>query len=143
MDIHYLIYVSKAAVRIDEEEMLSIFESSRRNNKLVDVTGMLIYRSGNFMQMLEGPRKSVMQVYARIQDDPRHEGLVIVTDGESEKRVFPHWSMAAVPDAADLSLVTNLWPLVCRLRDQFTAATDHAAPVLGAFRALRCQLEEG
>jgi len=62
-------------------------------NKAVGVTGMLLYQDGNFMQVLEGNEHSVRGVYAKIERDPRHRGLITLLQGEIEDRQFPTWSM--------------------------------------------------
>jgi hypothetical protein len=38
-------------------------EQSRENNLRLDVTGMLLYKGGNFMQMLEGEKDAVLGLY--------------------------------------------------------------------------------
>ena len=32
-------------------------------------------------------------VYASIEQDPRHKGLMLVVDEDVEERLFPNWSM--------------------------------------------------
>jgi len=141
-DLFYLIYVSAATVPIDDVELRQIFESSRRKNSAVDITGMLIYRGGLFMQMLEGPRREVLRAYGRITDDSRHNNLLVVLDGTTSKRVFPHWAMAGPPDESELSLDRDLMPVIHKMRNQSAEDSDHATAVLKAFRALRYRMPD-
>ena len=57
------------------------------------VTGILLYKDGNFMQVLEGEKEVVMKVAATIEADGRHKGVIVLLQGEREQRDFPDWSM--------------------------------------------------
>jgi len=52
-----LIYVSTADHLLSNEELLEILHISRKNNEVGPVTGMLLYKGGNFMQVLVLQRK--------------------------------------------------------------------------------------
>jgi Sensors of blue-light using FAD len=56
------------------------------------VTGMLLYKDGNFMQFLEGEKENVISVHARISKDPRHTGFTLLQQEESA-REFTDWAM--------------------------------------------------
>ena len=69
----------------------------QRNNRRRDITGLLVYGGGMFLQWLEGPRQAVEALMAVIRNDPRHETIVRlqVLDGLKE-RLYPSWSMQNV-----------------------------------------------
>jgi len=48
-----LIYVSTSVKLLNDEELLDILKVSRENNSGKDITGLLLYKGGNFMQVLE------------------------------------------------------------------------------------------
>ena len=52
--IRQLVYVSNAKYGLGDRDMESILAASRRNNRALDVTGLLIYADGVFIQVLEG-----------------------------------------------------------------------------------------
>ena len=54
---------------------------------------MLLYKDGNFMQVLEGDEDTVRALSTKIADDPRHRGLITLLQGPREERQFPDWSM--------------------------------------------------
>lgn len=54
---------------------------------------MLLYRDGNFMQVIEGEEAMVRRVHARILQDPRHGGCITLLQGAIEAPAFPEWSM--------------------------------------------------
>jgi hypothetical protein len=89
----YLIYVSTAAKSMNNDELLSLLQQSRKNNLELGITGMLLYMKGHFMQMLEGEKSTVQQLYEEIVVDDRHRDVYKIMAGEIEKRNFDNWSM--------------------------------------------------
>ncbi len=75
------------------EDLRVLLATSRKNNAELGVTGMLLYKDGNFMQVLEGEEVAVRRLYARIAADPRHGSEITLQEGFSEGRQFPDWSM--------------------------------------------------
>lgn len=88
------IYVSSAAIPLDEDKMLQMLRVARRNNEKTGVTGMLLYRDGNFMQVLEGPEEAINQLIVTIREDPRHNGFLTLWAKPITERRFAEWSMA-------------------------------------------------
>lgn len=93
MDIHRLIYISSGRRKFDGAELRDILEVSRKNNAEIDVTGMLLYLDGNFLQLLEGGRDDVEGLYERIALDTRHSGAIVLSRAQESARVFPDWAM--------------------------------------------------
>ena len=93
MDMISLIYVSSAAQPFSDQELVDLLEVCNRKNRLVRVTGMLLYKDGNFMQILEGPEDAVRALYSRIEIDPRHRGAIKLLDETIAERDFKNWSM--------------------------------------------------
>ena len=88
-----LVYVSSATRPFSTPEMIELLEKSRRNNAKLGVTGMLLYKDGNIMQVLEGEESVVRGLAARIGRDPRHRGVMELVQGPQEGRHFADWSM--------------------------------------------------
>jgi hypothetical protein len=59
--MYFLVYVSSAVNLFSDEDLIQLLEVSRRNNEKAEITGLLLYSSGNFMQTLEGPEKAVLE----------------------------------------------------------------------------------
>lgn len=89
----YLVYVSMSAEDISKEDLLDILAKSRDENSKAGITGMLLHKDGNFMQVLEGEETAVRALYQRIILDPRHRGILTLVEGHREKRHFADWSM--------------------------------------------------
>ena len=89
----YLIYVSSAVKLMEGDALQSLLEQSRDDNRRLEITGMLLYKGGNFMQMLEGEKRTVLDLYERIKKDDRHKCVVRIMMGYEANRSFDHWSM--------------------------------------------------
>ena len=88
-----LVYVSSATLPFSGEDLRALLATCRKNNAELGVTGMLLYKDGNFMQVLEGDEEAVRGLYDRIETDPRHNGEIVLQQGPAEERQFPDWSM--------------------------------------------------
>jgi hypothetical protein len=88
------IYVSSARRRMSTDEMNELLRIARRNNEQLGITGMLVYRDGNFLQVLEGPAAPVDSVLAKIKLDPRHDGVITMSRKSIEERQFAEWPLA-------------------------------------------------
>src|ERR1700761_2224564 len=88
-----LVYISSAVKLFSDEQLRELLEQSRIKNLRLEITGMLLYKEGSFMQALEGARENVLEVMRSIRVDPRHESLVILLEQEHPQRHFPDWSM--------------------------------------------------
>jgi hypothetical protein len=87
-------YVSSAAVPFAKDDLQKLLTGCRKNNTAIGVTGMLLFRGGNFMQVLEGEESTVSALYQKISRDPRHSGALILLKEQTEQRAFGDWSMA-------------------------------------------------
>ena len=91
-----LVYLSDAKFGLEKSDIEKILTSSRRNNLNDEVTGLLIYSDGVFIQILEGVGETVERVFQRILDDSRHENVEILLDATVESRAFANWEMAFI-----------------------------------------------
>ncbi len=93
MALYHLIYVSSARAELAAEDLQRVLESAFHHNTPQQVTGMLLYLDGCFMQVLEGEETAVDGTYARILKDPRHTGVMLVERAPIGKRSFGRWTM--------------------------------------------------
>jgi len=87
-----LMYASSATVHFSEQDLAALLNKARENNLRLGITGLLLYKNGEFMQALEGEENVVDQLYCRIEQDSRHTGAVLLRE-IIEKPRFPDWSM--------------------------------------------------
>ena len=93
MTYHQLIYTSRPNTAVTEEFLLEILEAAQAKNAELRVTGLLAFHEGNFIQLLEGKKEEVMNLYRSTERDPRHNDLQIELDAETELRAVPSWNM--------------------------------------------------
>ncbi len=89
-----LSYISQAAREFSDEELNALLEKCRANNRTLDITGVLYYGNGMFLQVLEGPEPAVNQVFRRIRKDPRHHHVRLSEKIPIEQRQFGEFNMA-------------------------------------------------
>jgi hypothetical protein len=93
MEMHQLLYVSQAARDIPASDLDDILVAGRANNLARDLSGILIHIDSGFLQILEGQRDAVMQMYGRIAGDQRHSHPRVLVDRAIAARSFPGWSL--------------------------------------------------
>jgi hypothetical protein len=89
-----VMYVSAAVRPFAEAELVELLRVSRENNGRADITGLLAYQGGNFIQAIEGPEEPVIALHAKIQQDSRHHNMFTLLQRPITERQFEQWSMA-------------------------------------------------
>ena len=88
-----LIYASAATRPMSAGELEKLLERARTKNMLFQVTGMLLYHSGSFLQVIEGPEQGIEAIYHSISRDARHINPKILNQRSIRHREFEGWSM--------------------------------------------------
>jgi hypothetical protein len=91
--MYRMVYVSSATELFSDTQLKSLLSKSRQNNTAHGITGMLLYKDGNFMQCLEGPKDLVLSLDAKIKSDPRHRGMLVLLKEENVEPEFSEWAM--------------------------------------------------
>ena len=117
-ELYKIVYCSKNYIAGTpgelDSEMLQILNTARANNSRQSVTGALLFNSGYFAQVLEGPQASIERIFEQIQRDPRHGDVTVLESGATPERIFPEWSMAHALPPSELD------------PSEVAAALDHA-----------------
>ncbi|MCR9181725.1 MAG: BLUF domain-containing protein [Flavobacteriaceae bacterium] len=92
--IKYIAYVSRQSYILTDEDISALLVTCRTKNMRNEITGMLIYFDGTFIQFLEGPKENIDPLFDLISKDKRHQDVILLIDGVSSKREFEDWSMA-------------------------------------------------
>jgi hypothetical protein len=92
-EIHQIVYISQAARPLTPPDLAEILETARFHNALDGITGMLLYRRGHFLQILEGANDRLTLLLEKLNRDPRHTDVRILLDGPIAARAFGAWSM--------------------------------------------------
>lgn len=89
-----LAYVSSAVCPFSDSDLVALLEQSREKNARLNITGMLLYKDGNFIQVLEGPDDAVRGLFNTICADDRHRGVLRLMERQIDAREFADWTMA-------------------------------------------------
>jgi hypothetical protein len=120
-DLQALVYVSTAAHHLSEAEIGHLLDRARERNAKEQVTGVLLYSHGNFLQYLEGPLAGVANVYEHIVADRLHHGIIELVREPIAAREFSDWTMAfrsisafglSSPDKFDDLFIAKIDPAV-------------------------------
>lgn len=90
------LYASRPAPSFSSADLARILEQSRRNNAAHGVTGLLCVADDLFIQLLEGGRDEVCDLYNDIVRDARHSHVRLLSYEEVAERQFGNWSMGQV-----------------------------------------------
>jgi hypothetical protein len=92
--MYQIVYRSIATQDFSDSDLKKLLVRSRMRNKEAGVTGMLVFHDGTFLQMLEGEKRAVIDIFTRIEKDPRHRGVAVLHRGSGpDERVFGDWAM--------------------------------------------------
>lgn len=88
-----LIYTSAATHDFNPSDLKTILQTARVRNAPRSITGMLLYTSGTFFQVLEGEEAAVSELFATIVSDRRHTKVTRIIQEPIARRAFGDWKM--------------------------------------------------
>ncbi|MEM8485787.1 MAG: BLUF domain-containing protein [Bacteroidota bacterium] len=94
--LYRLIYHSTAKPGLGYQQLKQILLSAEKHNLVNEITGVLLYSEGQFLQILEGSRENLTHTFLRISQDFRHSEAVLVDFVEIGARDFPAWGMKLI-----------------------------------------------
>ena len=126
--VYRLLYCSRntmtGSLEEQQQEIAHILMKSRTNNAALGITGALLFNSGFFAQVLEGPLDRVEQTFERIQRDLRHDDISVLECSLAPSRDFPEWAMAFAGGGQGASESFAEMSLAKALTHQSTAAAQ-------------------
>jgi hypothetical protein len=122
-----IVYVSTAVKLLNDDQLLNILASSRKNNSERNVTGVLLYSEGTFIQALEGDDHDVDFIFSKIEKDLRHKNMITLINEPISHKSFSDWLMGfSTPRAEKLKDVLGYLQSV----DILNANKDTSAAVM-------------
>jgi hypothetical protein len=128
-----IIYASGAVKPYARNELVELLRVARQRNAAADISGMLLYHDGAFLQVLEGPDYDVDAIYAKIQKDPRHTNFLLLRRETILKKEFENWSMGFVDSTKVAEQFEGFVDYVRHLKDM-TIETEGARKILKKFQ---------
>jgi hypothetical protein len=89
-----VIYASRATQEFHEHEIPDLLKQARLANAAHELTGMLLYIAGAFVQVLEGEAAMVEAVFETIRADKRHCQVALISSEPILERAFEGWTMS-------------------------------------------------
>lgn len=86
-----------------------ILAHSRKNNARHQIVGGLLFGEGCFLQCLEGEVQAVQKLYSKIEVDPRHRDVTVLSQSTIRQRGFDAWSMKYVPGEQRMQHLLTRW----------------------------------
>lgn len=136
--LHHLIYASVPTDGLEITDIQAILAAARRRNATLGVTGFLAFRHDIFLQVIEGGRGEVSDVFCRIARDVRHRQIEILSFHEIAARSFADWSMGM------LAISPRHRGIIVQhsSHDELQPAALHGAGVLSLLVALAATVRE-
>jgi Sensors of blue-light using FAD len=88
-----LYYTSHAREDMDLAECRRLVAQAQARNAQYDITGVLLYDSRYFLQVIEGELEPVTTLYQHIARDPRHSKVKRLCLLSVKSRHYQRWSM--------------------------------------------------
>lgn len=129
MSIKQVVYMSKASEFVNHAEIAKLLLTSRLNNKIYDITGVLIYYNDHFLQVIEGPSAEISKLFSNIIIDPRNYDVEVLQERTISERDFINWSMAFV----DIGELENVDVIEVAQLDNITGDKDSVMMIVRGF----------
>lgn len=88
---HTICYLSKQAKALEEAELEILFNHIVFKNPKLHITGALLHNNDFFLQVLEGNKETVTELFANIRKDNRHKDILVILDQKIENRIFQNY----------------------------------------------------
>ncbi|MFT0772228.1 BLUF domain-containing protein [Psychrobacter aquimaris] len=97
-DLCQLVYISRiTSTGLSSPSTLNdISETAVERNQIDNITGILCYGNGYFLQCVEGSEQALTNLKNRLLVDDRHKELKILDFSEITKRRFAGWSLRSI-----------------------------------------------
>ena len=121
--MYQLNYHSKSTLGLELKDLDNILAKANSINLEKNITGCLIYHNKSFVQILEGNKNDVLQVFEKIKNDQRHHTITLLWENNVEDRFFTEWNMAYLrPNGESVKEYINNLLLLSMLSDKSKAS---------------------
>lgn len=103
-DLYQLAYMSTSLHDFKKDDLTLLLNKSRAANMEAFVTGVLFYKSDQFLQVLEGDKSKVTELFNKIKNDTRHSNVNVIFENSILVKTFPDWSMGLAISVEDEEL---------------------------------------
>lgn len=134
-DLMHLIYCSASTENMDHDQLNSILDIARNRNKKYNITGMLLYTQGSFLQVLEGNADFIGEIFSNILKDNRHTNITVIIKEPIAKRSFGEWTMGyADISPMDLDSIAGANDFFASGKSFLNISEGRAKKIISAFK---------
>jgi hypothetical protein len=109
-----ILYTSQSTVFFSAEMLEQLAKTSQHNNRRENISGLLLYSGGRFLQLLEGTPHKIQTLYEKvIVRDLRHTDCQILVSEPCDQRLFPNWGMGRLYMRDDCETAHSSWNALC------------------------------
>lgn len=113
-DLQQLAFRSEAPTALEAlGGLLDILRGAQGRNEKVGLTGAIAVSGARYFQVLEGAEEAIDATLARIEGDPRHENVQVMSRRSVTHRAFEAWSLASPLMLPSLKLQIDLAVAAC------------------------------
>ena len=116
-------YRSVVSADMQVNDILHIVETAQNRNAARNVTGVLFYEHGRFLQWIEGTDQSLAEVMQAIRNAKGHTSIEIISMEKIAARRYSEWHMQLSCSEADAALLS------ISERDHVVVLSDDLLPV--------------
>lgn len=99
-----LVYLSERTTSGDSNALLAMCGKFAVHNAMNGISGLLLVAGRHYLQFLEGPDDAVRDLMVRIFADRRHTNLIVLSELQTEIRLFADWAMRGIQLDRDIPL---------------------------------------
>ncbi|WP_179345822.1 BLUF domain-containing protein [Winogradskyella ursingii] len=96
-----VIYQSKAQPDFNLKKIELMLLKAKRKNKRLKISGCIVYCNNRFIQLIQGSKADIQQLYSEIRSDNRHRQVTTLLEQSSEHKIWSDWSMALLDFSGD------------------------------------------
>ncbi len=105
--IHRFVYSSSAVQQLNDDELRKLSVLADLRNRQLDITGLLFYSGKSFIQYLEGPRDSLLNLIQSLEADDRHQIEHRSWLTPRDHRIFPGWGMRMLDPDKEIAIIPD------------------------------------
>ena len=86
--LYSICFISNSVRLLQDDELEAFLAISKVHNLVRNITGILLYNEGTFLEVMEGKYVDISVLISKIQRDPRHNNITVMIDQEISNRLF-------------------------------------------------------
>lgn len=106
---HTLCYISKQKEILSSSNLEDLFQFVVKTNTTLNISDVLLHNNNFFLQVLEGDKDSIQDLFAKIRRDQRHHELLLILNQKVENRIFNNYeaTFSVLKSKEDIERLNN------------------------------------